>query len=270
MKKYSKWKDEKIKELFSFIENGKKQNENLTKLFDAFAKKTGRMPNSVRNYYYMELDNLLSNPKRAQKLNIKLEMHQKINPKEFTFEESKELVKNILKLTAQGMSVRKACLVLAKDNINEMVRYQNKYRTIMLKDKKLFDECISELKSSGIEIKSNKQLPNNVIQFRERKNILSDSDINSLFIGLVKLVKKQAGEEADKALKIQNEKANNLLRKALVELTEKENEIKDLRKNFKVMADNNQKLTEELKTVRGKNAELLAKFGKHEKFKQEM
>ena len=270
MKKYSKWKDDKVKDLFEFIELGKKKNENLTQLFEGYAKKSGRMPNSVRNYYYMELDNLLQNPKRAKRFNINLELHQKNYPKEFTKEESKALVMSVLKLTAQGMSVRKACLVLAKENISQMVRYQNKFRTIMIKDKQLFDECIGELRTNGIDIASKKELPNNIIQFKERKNILSDSDINSLFIGLVRLVKKQAGEEADKTLKMQNEKANNLLRKALVELTEKENEIKDLRKNFKVMADNNQKLTEELKVIRGKNAELLAKFGKAINIKQDV
>ena len=264
MKIYSKWKDDKVIELFRFIEKGKSQNICLTKLFSEYAQKSGRMPNSVRNYYYNELENLINNPKRAKKLNIDVSLHQKNDSKEFSSQETKNLVLEILKKTAKGMSVRKACLSLASGDINLMVRYQNKFRSVVIKDKQLYDECVGELSSQGmnVSIKQKSNLPNNVVKFKQRQQFLTDSDINSLFLGLVKLVKKQAGEEVSKGLKIQNEKANTMLRKTLVELTEKENEIKNLRKNFKVLCDSNQKLKEELKVIRGKNAELLSKIQK--------
>ena len=262
MKVYSKWKDSEVIELFKYIEQGKLQNICLTKLFLGYAQKSGRMPNSVRNYYYNELDNLLSNIKRAKKLGIDVGLHQKNDPKEFSIEETKELVMSILKQTSKGMSVRKACLTLADGDIGLMVRYQNKFRTVVVKNKDLYDSCVSELSGQGLSIKAQNKMPNNVVKFKQKQSFLTDSDINSLFLGLVKLVKKQAGEEIGKGLKIQNEKANLMLRKTLVELSEKENEIKNLRRNFKVLTDSNQKLKEELKAIRGKNAELLSQIQK--------
>lgn len=263
MKVYSKWKDSEVISLFKFIEQGKAQSVCLTKLFLGYAQKSGRMPNSVRNYYYSELENLLTNPKRAKKLGIDVGLHQKNDPKEFSCEETKELVMSILKLTSKGMSVRKACLTLADGDIALMVRYQNKFRTVVVKDKHLYDSCVNELSGQGVNIKpQNNKMPSNVVKFKQRQSFLTDGDINSLFLGLVKLVKKQAGEEVSKGLKIQNEKANLMLRKTLVELSEKENEIKNLRKNFKVLTDSNQKLKEELKTIRGKNAQLMSQIQK--------
>ena len=265
MKIYSKWKDSQVVELFRFVEQGKSQNVCLTKLFESYAKKSGRMPNSVRNYYYNELENLLSNEKRAKKLGIDVNLHQKNNSKEFSCEETKDLVISILKNTAKGMSVRKACLSLADGDINLMVRYQNKFRSVVVKDKELYDSCVKEIygQTEKFDTKpKNNNMPNNVVKFKQRQQFLTDSDINSLFLGLVKLVKKQAGEEMNKDLKLENKKANSMLRKTLVELSEKENEIKNLRKNFKVLSDSNQKLKEELKVIRGKNAELLSKIQK--------
>ena len=266
MKKYSKWKDDEVKKLFKFIEQGKSQNMCLTNLFSSYAKETGRMPNSVRNYYYAELNNLTENKKRRDKLEIDISLHQKIDQQEFTQKETEELVQKILEQTSKGISVRKACLNLAQGDIGKMVRYQNKYRSVVLKDKPIYNNCVEKLKQKGVTVK--KELPSNVITFKDRRTLLSDSDINSLFLGLVKLVKKQAGEEIYKNLKIETEKANNMLRKTLVQLSEKETEIKNLRKNFKVLCQENEKLNDEIKTLRGKNAELILNQEKYSALKQ--
>lgn len=266
MKKYSKWKDDEVKKLFKFIEQGKSQNMCLTNLFSSYAKETGRMPNSVRNYYYAELNNLTENKKRRDKLEIDISLHQKIDQQEFTQKETEELVQKILEQTSKGISVRKACLNLAQGDIGKMVRYQNKYRSVVLKDKPIYNNCVEKLKQKGVTVK--KELPSNVITFKDRRTLLSDSDINSLFLGLVKLVKKQAGEEIYKNLKIETEKANNMLRKTLVQLSEKETEIKNLRKNFKVLCQENEKLNDEIKTLRGKNAELILNQEKYSALKK--
>ena len=260
MKDYSKWKDDEIIKLFNFIENGKKENKSLSTLFSEYASKTNRMPNSVRNYYYAELNCLQNDSARRKRLNIDLSLHQKIDQKEFSNEETKELVLKILNQTSKGISVRKACLNLANGDINKMVRFQNKFRTVVLKDKELYESCINELKNKGVSVKS--KLPNNVISMPDRRNILTESDINSLFLGLVKLVKKQATMQVSTTLKHECEKANQTLRKTLVELSEKDNELKMLRKQFKVLNMQNNKLVEEIKLLRGQTAELLTKQNK--------
>ncbi len=260
MKDYSKWKDDEVIKLFRFIENGKKQNKCLSNLFSEFASLTNRMPNSVRNYYYAELNCLENEKTRQKKLNIDLSLHQKVDQKEFSYDETKQLVMDILKQTSKGLSVRKACLNLADGDINKMVRFQNKFRTVVLKDKNLYESCLNELKNQGVNVKT--KLPNNVISMPDRRNILTESDINSLFLGLVKLVKKQATMQVSSNLKQECERANEALRKTLVQLSEKENELKLLRKQFKVLNIQNTKLVEEVKQLRGKNAELLTKQNK--------
>ena len=268
MKNYSKWKDEDVISLFRFIEEGKLNNESLSKLFADFAHKTNRMPNSVRNYYYTELKCLEEDELRRKKLGIDISLHQKVEQKEFSEKETEDVIVNILKLTAKGISVRKACLTLANGNISKMVRLQNKYRMTMVKDKEMFKKCVEKLKKEGVNVKG--KMPNNVVSMPDRR-LLTESDINSLFLGLVKLVKKQASEQANIMLKKDNEKANDMLRKTLVNLSEKEKEIKNLRKQFKVLSVENEKLCEEVKFLRGKNAELITKQNKLnalKKFKQ--
>ena len=138
MKNYSKWKDEEVINLFRFIEEGKKNNESLSKLFAGFAHKTNRMPNSVRNYYYTELKCLEEDENRRTRLGIDVNLHKKVEQKEFSQNETEQTIINILRLTSKGVSVRKACLTLANGDISEMVRLQNKYRITMSKDKEMF------------------------------------------------------------------------------------------------------------------------------------
>lgn len=256
MKQYSQWKDEEVIKLFRFIENGKKQNICLSTLFANYAKQTNRMPNSVRNYYYKELGCLMEDKSRQEKLGIDISLHQKIDQKEFTLTETETLVKQILSLTSKGVSVRKACLTLANGDISTMVRLQNKFRSVVIKEKELYEKCLSDLNCLGVKIK---QKPNNIIKMPDRRNILTESDINSLFLGLVKLVKKQATEEVVKLYQKDKQKANEHLRRMLVELAEKENELKNLRRQFKVVSQEKEKLSEELKVLRGKNAQLQIK-----------
>ncbi len=256
MKIYSRWKDEEVKKLFDFIENGRKNNVPLIKLFSQYAHLTGRKPNSVRNYYYIELEALQEDESRTKKLGIDLSIHKKNDQKEFSDDETRELVMKILQMTSKGISVRKACLTLANGDITQMVRFQNKFRTVVVKQKELFDECLSKLQTKDTKYVSKR--PDNVIAFRNNKTSLTDSDINSLFLGLVKLVKKQATEQATKNQEIEITRANNMLRKTLVSLRQKEDEIKSLQKNFKLLSKENEKLSEEIKMLRGKNAELLS------------
>ncbi len=266
MKIYSKWKDEEVKTLFDVIEKGREKNIPLIKLFNDYAVQTGRKPNSVRNYYYIELEALKEDIKRAHRLGIDLSKHKKNDQKEFSNDETRELVMKILKMTSKGISVRKACLTLANGDITQMVRFQNKFRTVVIKQKNLFEECVNQLQQK--DIKMPQKTPDNVIAFTNYKTKLTDSDINSLFMGLVKLVKKQATEQASKNQEFEIERANNMLRKTLINLRQKEDEVKTLQKNFKLLTKENERLNEEIKQLRVKNAELLNRQSKMQGLKK--
>ena len=253
VKNYSKWKDEEVKKLFMFVQTHKTKGECLTNIFFDFAKQTNRMPNSVRNYYYAELNNLIENKNRRDRLNIDISLHKKIDPKEFSIQETESVVTEILRMTSKGVSVRKACLTLAKGDIALMVRYQNKFRSVVQKNKELYQKCLQNIGKNEVRLKT--KSPSNVIRIPDRRNILTESDINSLFLGLVKLVKKQAQDELVKMFERDKQKANEALRRTLVDIAEKDNLIKELRKQFKVLKLEKEKLSEEIKILRGKTAE---------------
>ena len=249
------WEDDEVKKLFNFIEDGKSRGKNLSFLFAEYAKQNNRKPNSVRNYYYAELLFLEQNPNKCKKLDINLSNHQKCEPKVFGQEETKKIVCEIIRLKSLGYSVRKACLKLSNGNISQMVRMQNKYRTVIAKQLDLVEECKNELRQKGFLIEEPQK--NNVIKMPVRQNKLSDSDINSLFLGLVKLVKKQALEDANSKLKSETEFANDALRRSLVEIQTKDLELKKLRENFKLVCKQKQKLEQEIISIRGENVKIL-------------
>ena len=165
------WNDDEVKNLFAEVENCKKKSVSLKEAFVNHAKKFSRKPNSVRNYYYHEVDNLKDDVKRCERLSIDLRLHQKNHFENFDENEQSLLVEKIDALVGQGMSVRSACYKLCKGDLTLMTRYQNKYQSVK-KEK---------LKTKNVD---------NVILFKNKQKVLTDNDINSLFLGLVKLIKK--------------------------------------------------------------------------------
>ena len=77
------WNDEEVKELFGEVENCKHGQTALKNAFCLHAKKYKRKPNSVRNYYYHEVENLKNDGARCKNLNIDLSKHDKTHFKNF-------------------------------------------------------------------------------------------------------------------------------------------------------------------------------------------
>ena len=74
---------------------------------------------------------------------------------------------------------------------------------------------------------------------------ISDSDINALFMGLVKIVKKSALDSANQELKVECNEANENFRQTLIDLNKKEEELKIMQEvnrelNLKVEAQKEQ------------------------------
>lgn len=189
------WNDEKAKELFHFIEEQKKNNVPLIKAFDMFAEKKDRKQNSIRNYYYFHLRHLEANPEEAKRLGVTLDMHTKMVAKKFSDDETEQLLKDIESLRKQGNSVRKACLILANNDVSEMIRLQNKVRQIQKK---------SVFPSEGEK----------VIQMPQKKTVVSDSEISSLFVGLIKMVQKNAMHLAENKMAVEKQKILDALQQA--------------------------------------------------------
>ena len=159
-----KWQDEEVKTLFKFVEIKKDEGMPLVQIFKSYAFFTKRQPNSVRNYYYKEIKLLTVDKTRMKRLKIDLSKHEAKNICPFDDIDTKWIIDRIQELIEQGYSVRGACLKIANGDVSLMVRYQNKYRS---------------------EMKNKKRLDNmgNIIKMPANPNVMSDEDINALFLG---------------------------------------------------------------------------------------
>lgn len=201
------WSDEEVKSLFNTVEEKRGKGESLKNAFSMHAQKFHRKGNSVRNYYYHEVDNLQKDDARRTRLNINLKKHIKNRLVPFSKEQEEKFLSEVKALTDKGMSVRSACFKLSNGDMTLMTRLQNKFQN---------------LKKEKAEKKDN------IITFKSRKT-LTDADINSLFAGLVKLVKKNAYEEVNVKIKEEKETSEYLLKEAYLELNKKEKEINKLK-----------------------------------------
>ena len=167
--KKSKWTRSQIQLL---IEKAKAGNVR-TSAFEEVARKTNRKPNSVRNYYYKNL------------------AREKAKFLPFSAVEVKNSLREIILGTSRGESVRSICLRLAEGDKSRMLRFQNKYRTILRNQPQKIVAAKGELEMQGYLVKS--PVKSNVVMMPQRnEKKLSDVDINNLFIGLMRLIKKQA------------------------------------------------------------------------------
>lgn len=141
MEKINGYTKEEAQSLVKYICEGRGQGKTLTRIFDDYAKNTGRARGSVRNYYYallkstdnQEVKNILSGT------DLKAE---DIRP--FTDEETDKILKAILKEKSKGVSVRRAVLNLAGGDDKLMLRYQNKYRNVMAKQPERIERLMRE------------------------------------------------------------------------------------------------------------------------------
>lgn len=115
------WSEAERARLFALANDAREGAKPLRAVFDLVAAETGRKPNSVRNYYYAALreadDGIVRTARRA------------FSP--FTGEEAHTLMRTVLSAQAAGESVRSCTLRLAEGDDKRMLRYQNKYRSML-------------------------------------------------------------------------------------------------------------------------------------------
>ena len=217
------WQDDEVKNLFKTVEECKVSGKAVREAFLLHAKSYGRKANSVRNYYYHELDNLAKDKSRAQKLGIKLENHQKNQFVGFSEEEKNKIIAKIQEKLNQGYSVRRACLMLSGGDVKQMLRLQNKYRA------------------------NQKEGKSNILTFKQKPtNKITDADINGLFMGLVKLVKKSAMEEAKNAAAEEKLQTSATIRKLISQIGQKDRELEFLKTDYLSLKKENSLLKKKL------------------------
>lgn len=179
------WKDEEKLMLWDEVKKAQKIGAPLKRVFETVAKNTGRKPNSVRNYYYM-------------KVKETGEIEQKPSTfTPFTKEEIYMLLRTLLAAGAKGESIRGASLNLASGDKTLMLRYQNKYRSLIKTGRSLVERVMADMdkenekylnpyeahKPSTALGKENRYIPENVA----KALVSSDIDVKNFFKGLAKI-----------------------------------------------------------------------------------
>lgn len=126
--------------LFTQIEAGREENLPLKTVFERVAAATGRRPNSVRNYYYARV--------KEQDLQDKALHVGAFVP--FDEAEIRALLRTVLSAQANGISVRACTLSMGEGDNKAMLRYQNKYRSLLKTRPQLVREVAEELRREGV------------------------------------------------------------------------------------------------------------------------
>ena len=141
MEKINGYTKEEAQSLVKYVCEGKGQGKTLTRIFEEYAKNSGRARGSVRNYYYA----LLKSTDNADVREILADTQLKAEDiRPFTDEETDVILKAILKEKSKGVSVRRAVLNLANGDDKLMLRYQNKYRNVMAKQPERIKRIMKE------------------------------------------------------------------------------------------------------------------------------
>ena len=143
MTKINGYTEEEAKSLVEYIKDGREKGKTLTYLFESYGIKRGRAKGSVRNYYYALMKNKDKDERIVKLLDGTSLSVEKI--REFTEEETDEVLRSILQEKSKGMSVRRAIFNLSKGDDKLMLRLQNKYRNTLKKEPRRIAKIASEL-----------------------------------------------------------------------------------------------------------------------------
>ena len=193
------WKDEEKLMLWDEVKKAQKIGAPLKRVFETVARQTGRKPNSVRNYYYM-------------KVKETGEIEQKPSTfVQFSKEEIYSLLRTLLAAGARGESIRGASLKMAGGDKTLMLRYQNKYRSLIKSARPLVEMVMADMDQDGEKylnpyetqkasaVRENRYIPESVT----RALAGADVDVKAFFKGLAKIASlaaasAQAEEELQK------------------------------------------------------------------------
>lgn len=131
------WTEAEDTLLFDLAEHAQQAGRPLKLVFEELAARTGRRPNSVRNYYYA----------RVKAGDCARGHTPAFVP--FTQEEAEQLMEAVLSAQANGESVRSCTLRLGGGQQRVMLRYQNKYRALVRTDPALVRRVMERMQHEG-------------------------------------------------------------------------------------------------------------------------
>ena len=189
MNKINGYTEEEAKTLVEYIKEGKRKGKTLTYLFATYGLEHGRAKGSVRNYYYALMKNERADERIVKLLDGSELSVEKI--KEFSPEETDEVLRSILKEKSKGLSVRRAIFNLSGGDDKLMLRLQNKYRNTLKKQPELLAEMAKELglieEAESLRVPQKQERTTDKDSLRRRL----ESEINALYDRLAQGLKEE-------------------------------------------------------------------------------
>ena len=136
--KHAGWSESESNLLWETADEAQQQGLPLKQVFERIAERTGRRPNSIRNYYYAQVRQRGDGTRHTARF------------VPFTEPEVETLLEQILRGRARGQSVRACLTELSGGDHRLMLRYQNKYRSILRSRPELIESVAQRLRSEGI------------------------------------------------------------------------------------------------------------------------
>lgn len=134
------WTDNENTLLWEEVRRARENGQPLKSAFDVVAEKTSRKPNSIRNYYYAKV--------KEGGLDIPAD-NGAFTP--FTRQEIDELIETVLAAQAKGMSVRGITMHMGNGDKKAMLRYQNKYRSMVKNNPETVKAVMKRMRANGKE-----------------------------------------------------------------------------------------------------------------------
>ena len=190
MNKINGYTEEEARNLVEYIKEGRRKGKTLTYLFETYGVQHGRAKGSVRNYYYALMKNERGDERIVRLLDGSSLTVGKI--REFTEEETEEVLRSILKEKSKGLSIRRAIFRLANGDDKLMLRLQNKYRNTLKKDPARIAQIAVELGMDDEAEKltrQNKPLAEKVLPDRDFLRRRLEGEINALYDRLARALK---------------------------------------------------------------------------------
>lgn len=132
------WQDSETDRLFTAVKEASAAGVPLRTVFERLSGDLGRKPNSIRNYYYACLRERPGDAPHTPAF------------QPFTPEETRQLLREVLMARGQGMSVRACVMQMAGGSHSRMLRYQNKYRTVLKHRPEMIAQVCEELRREGL------------------------------------------------------------------------------------------------------------------------
>ncbi len=133
------WSDYENRLLWETADEAQQQGLPLKAVFERISEKTGRRPNSIRNYYYAQVRLKEGDGEHSARFIP------------FTQDEVDELMEKVLRARSAGQSVRSCLQDISGGDHSLMLRYQNKYRSVIKNRPDYVRQLVDKLNDEGLE-----------------------------------------------------------------------------------------------------------------------